>query len=156
MGPFRHILVPTDFGDATQPALDLALALGRVFDAQITLVHAFDITPFVAPSPFAVSLDIEPVFASLERELKALRERVQKQWANVDAVLLRGTVHESILEVAKTRHCDLIVIGTHGRRGLAHALLGSVAEKIVRLATIPVLTVRPVPSATPTTAVSAP
>jgi nucleotide-binding universal stress UspA family protein len=143
MSRFTHILVPVDFGDATQPALDLALSLAETFDARVTLLYAFDVTPFVAPSAFMLPLDVEPVIASFEKELKSLREKTQAKWAKVDAVLRQGNVYETILDTAKVRGCDLIVMGTHGRRGLSHAVIGSVAEKIVRLASVPVLTVRP-------------
>jgi nucleotide-binding universal stress UspA family protein len=143
MSRFAHILVPVDFGDATQPAVDLALSLATSFDAKVTLLYAFDVTPFVAPSAFMLPLDVEPIVASYEKELNALRDKTQARWAKLDAVLRQGNVYETILDVAKVRGCDLIVMGTHGRRGLSHALLGSVAEKIVRLSSVPVLTVRP-------------
>jgi nucleotide-binding universal stress UspA family protein len=143
MSPFTHVLVPLDLGDAIEPAIDLALSVARPFDAQVTLLHAFDPTPFTNQIPFAPQIDLEPVVGSLERELAKVCERTRAKWPRVDALLRRGNVHDVILDVAKERRCDLIVLGTHGRRGLSRALLGSVAEKIVRLSPIPVLTVRP-------------
>src|SRR5580658_7375867 len=143
MNPFQHILVPIDFGDPTEPALDLALSVARASNAQVTLVYAFDVTPFMNVSPFMPPLDTEPVLASMEKEMKCVRDRVALTWSKVDSIVRTGNVHDVILDVAKKNGCDLIVIGTHGRRGVAHALLGSVAEKVVRLAPIPVLTVRP-------------
>jgi len=147
MGPFQHILVPVDFGDATAPAIDLTLMLARAFDAKVTLVHAFDPTPFATSSTFLPAFDMEPVLASLEQAMTSLREKTRAAWPRTEGVVCRGDVYQSILEVAKLRDCDLIVIGTHGRRGAAHFLLGSVAEKIVRVSPIPVLTVRPTASA---------
>ena len=143
MGPFKHVLVPVDFGDAMQPAIDLALTLARTFDAQLTLLHTFDTSRFVTASPFTPMLDTAPVLAALERDLKALREATAARWSRVDACICQGNIYESILGQAKSKSCDLIVIGTHGRRGLAHALLGSIAEKIVQLSSVPVLTVHP-------------
>jgi nucleotide-binding universal stress UspA family protein len=148
MTPFRHVLVPVDFGVATDAAVDAAVSLARAFGAKVTLFHAFDASPFVAVQPYAPVIDLEPVFASLEKTLAALRDRVAKSSGlPVEGVLVRGDVYAAIVEAAKSHHADLIVIGTHGRRGLAHALLGSVAEKVVRLAPVPVLTVHPAPAA---------
>ncbi len=140
---FTHILVPVDFGEATQPALDLARSVAQLTGARITLVHAFDPSAFMNISPFAPPPDIAPVMDALERELKTIGERLTVDGAKVDSIVLMGNVHETVLVVARANDCNLIVIGTHGRRGIAHALLGSVAEKIVQLSPIPVLTVRP-------------
>ena len=143
MSPFRHILVPVDFGDATEPAIKLALSIADADDIPITLVHSFDISVFAAASPFAPPVDVEPILAAAERELRMLRERTQARHPRTDAVFRRGPPYDAILEVAQSLGCDLIVVGTHGRRGLSRALLGSVAERVVRLSTIPVLTVHP-------------
>jgi len=143
MSPFKHVLVPVDFSDPTDPAIDLALSIARPGEAQVTLLHALDITPFVSVAPFMPPLDLEPLLASLEKEMRKVCEKVKARYGRVEGVVVRGNVYSSILDAAKTRGCDLIVIGTHGRRGVAHALLGSVAERVVRLSPIPVLTVRP-------------
>jgi nucleotide-binding universal stress UspA family protein len=143
MNPFVHILVPVDFGIATDPALDVALSLARGSNAQVTLLHAFDLAPFMNMSPFMPSLDTDPVLAALEKNMKALRDKVAATWPKTDALVKTGNVYDLIIDVAKKNGCDLIVIGTHGRRGVSHALLGSVAEKVVRLSPVPVLTVRP-------------
>ncbi len=146
MTPFQHILVPVDFGDAMQPGIDLAVSLARTLDARLTLVNTFDITPFAATTPFAPMLDVEPMLATSEAELKKVLANVRAAWPKTDAVFRQGSPYDAILEVAKRHACDLIVIGTHGRRGVARVLLGSVAERIVRLSPIPVLTVHPVPA----------
>jgi nucleotide-binding universal stress UspA family protein len=143
MGPFQHLLVPIDFGDAMQTAIDLALALAKGGEAQITLMHAFDLTGFLAATSAAPPIDIEPILSHLKQELARVVESARARHAQVDSVFCTGNTTDAILEIARSRACDVIVIGTHGRRGLAHALLGSVAEKIVRLAPVPVLTVRP-------------
>jgi nucleotide-binding universal stress UspA family protein len=143
MGPFKRVLVPIDFTDPTDAAIELALSVARPGEAQVTLLYAFDATPFVSVSPFMPPIDVEPVVASFEKEMRKACEKVKARYGRVEGVVARGNVYTSILETAKTRNCDLIVIGTHGRRGVAHAFLGSVAEKVVRLSPIPVLTVRP-------------
>jgi nucleotide-binding universal stress UspA family protein len=147
MTPFQHILVPVDFGDAMQPGIDLAVALARKLDARITLVTGFDLSPFTTLTPFAPPIDLEPLIAASERELQKVLAKTREAWPACDAELRRGAPYDVILDVARARHCDVIVIGSHGRRGLARALLGSVAEKVVRLSPIPVLTVHPKPSA---------
>jgi nucleotide-binding universal stress UspA family protein len=147
MALFQHILVPVDFGDAMRPGLDLAVALARSFDARITLVHAFDASPFTSMDPLSGQIDIEPLLTSAETELKGALVKLRAEWPKSEAVLRRAAACDAVLEVAKERHCDLIVVGTHGRHGVARLLLGSVAEKIVRLSPVPVLTVHPRPFA---------
>ena len=147
MSPFQHILVPVDFGEATTPAVDLALSVARASDARVTLLHAFDVSPFVSTSPFMPPIDTGPIVTALEAEMKALAEKTRAKWAKTDSLVRSGNVQDIIAQVVKSLGCDLIVIGTHGRRGVSHALLGSVAEKVVRLSTVPVLTVRPPPPA---------
>jgi nucleotide-binding universal stress UspA family protein len=146
MALFKHLLVPVDFGDATEPAIDLALSLARAGDARITLLHAFDVVPFVNASPFVPSIDTAPVLAALERDMKALREKTKAKWPDVEGIVREGNVYDVIVDAARTLGCDLVVIGTHGRKGVSHVLLGSVAEKVVRLSPVPVLTVRPGPA----------
>ncbi len=143
MAPFKHILVPVDFGAAMQPAIELAVSLARRTDAHITLLNVFDITPFTSTSPFAAIIDVEPLIAAAESELQSLLAKVHEQWPKSEAVLYRGPAHEAILEAVKARGCDLLLLGTHGRAGMARAFMGSVAERIVRASPVPVLTVHP-------------
>ena len=75
--------------------------------------------------------------------MKALRDKIAATWPKTDSLVKTGNVYDLIIDVATKNGCDLVVIGTHGRRGVSHALLGSVAEKVVRLSPVPVLTVRP-------------
>jgi nucleotide-binding universal stress UspA family protein len=148
MTRFQHILVPVDFGAAMHPGIDLAVVLARKFDSRVTLVHAFDISPFTAISPLATPvIDVEPLLETAEKELKDVLSKVRVEWPKSEAVIRRGRTEEVILDVAKGLGCGLIVIGTHGRRGVARVLLGSIAEKIVRMSPIPVLTVHPLPQA---------
>jgi nucleotide-binding universal stress UspA family protein len=145
MTPFQHLLVPVDFGDAMQPGIDLAVALARQLDARITLLFVFDLSPFTTMSPFAPPIDVEPLIVASEKELHGVLTKVRAQWPKAEAALRRGPPSDTIVEAAKAFGCDLVVIGSRGRRGVARALLGSVAEKVVRLSPIPVLTVHPAP-----------
>jgi nucleotide-binding universal stress UspA family protein len=150
MNPFKHILVPVDFGDADGSAVELAVQLAKSSDAQMTLLHAFDPVAFSgATASYPLTIDLEPILADAEGQLGVLCNATRADWPRVDSLLVRGNVCDSIVAVAQENDCDLIVIGTHGRRGLAHAFLGSVAEKVVRLATVPVMTVHPHPDAAP-------
>ncbi len=147
MTSFQHILVPIDFGDAMQPGIDLAVGVARKLDAKITLLNTFDATPFTTLARFAPPVDVAPIIASCERELASVLAKVRADWPKSEAVFRRGPPQDAILEAAKSLGCDLIVIGTHGRHGVARVLLGSVAERIVRLSPVPVLTVHPTPEA---------
>lgn len=141
MNAFRNILVATDFGDASAEALERALALAVPLGARITLLHVYSLP--VANYGYAAGL-YWPV-ADLERaaqgELDGALAKIKERYGNVEGLVACGEPCPMILEAARLRNADLIVMGTHGRRGLSRALLGSVAEKVVRLSPVPVLTV---------------
>ncbi len=118
MAPFNKILVPVDFSKHSERATALALELARKFESSLTLLHT-------------------------SVAIKTVRARVLAQGiAKVDALLVEGNPFAEIVRTAREKHFDLIVMGTHGRTGLEHALMGSVAEKVVRKAPCPVLSVR--------------
>ena len=139
-----NILVATDFGELADRALDYAIELAAKFDATVHLVHNLSVPtigiPDVGPVPHAAAID------GLVREGEGMlqnvvaRSRARATFGNV--ILRIGDPRDAIVEVAKEVHADLIVIGTHGRHGVARALLGSVAEAVVRAAPCPVMTVR--------------
>ena len=142
MTPFQHILVPTDFGEPASHALDLALEIATRFESKVTLAHASWLPPagygafsqgFVWPS--------DEMERAAQRELEALVARTRARYARVDSALLTGEPWHAILEAARERGCDLIVMGTHGRHGIQRFMLGSVAEKVLRSSPVPVLTV---------------
>jgi len=139
MTAFRNILVPIDFGQASQAALDLAVSLATSAEAKLTLFHAYTI-----PMPIYSEAAWAPADA-LERESrKALDEalaKTKKVYQRAEAVLVCGEPAQEIVAAAAKGGADLIVMGTHGRKGLSRVLLGSVAEKVVRLSPVPVLTV---------------
>jgi nucleotide-binding universal stress UspA family protein len=145
MKPFKHLLVPTDFGEAAGHALDLAIALAAPSEAKITLLH----TCWIPPMAYA-GLDSGGMYWPTDELAKAAKKELEAaitlaktkgSYFRIEPLLVTGTPWEQILNAAKERGADLIVMGTHGRRGLAHAFLGSVAEKVVRLSPVPVLTV---------------
>jgi nucleotide-binding universal stress UspA family protein len=143
MNVFRHVLVAIDFGSCSDRALDLAMKIIDGTEAKITLMHVCEVPPFVLAGVEFTGADIvggviDAAEHAFEEQLVAVRRRAPK----AIGVLRQGAAWEEILDVARSSHVDLIVVGTHGRRGLPHALIGSVAEKIVRMARVPVLTVR--------------
>ena len=145
MAPFKSILVPVDFSKSSQRALETGCELSKTFQIPLTLFHAYVIPTyplpegFVLPSPEAVT----EIMDKTQRAMNDMRDLAAKMGAkNVEAVISEGVAFAEIVRVARERNVDLIVMGTHGRTGLKHALLGSVAEKVVRKAPCPVLTVR--------------
>lgn len=139
MATFKHILVPTDFGEAAQCALDVAIMLALRFDAKLTLVHAYEIP--VSGYADGLYWPTDDLARVAQETLDAALAKAKQRFPKTEAVLVYGTPWAESLQVAKNRGVDLIVVGTHGRHGLSRVLLGSVAEKIVRLSPVPVLTV---------------
>lgn len=144
MKPIERILVPIDFSAGSAKALALAETLGGSID----LVHVWDAPAFVSAEAMLGSNDSGGSLSKLEQErvrleLEALAEDARERGARVDgASVVEGDVAKKICERAETGGYDLVVMGTAGRTGLAHVLLGSVAERVVRHSNVPVLTVR--------------
>jgi len=142
---FYRIVVPTDFSGCAEEAWALAQRLTAAFDAELVLTHVLVETPLYSEGPFTMEKTRE-VFQAARRWAADTLE----QWAakargaglHVRVVLRTGVPHEEILALAADEKADLVVIGTHGRGGINRALLGSVADRVVRLAPCPVLTVR--------------
>jgi nucleotide-binding universal stress UspA family protein len=134
---FQHLLVPTDFEDSAEHALDLAISLASKFQSKLTLVHA-ERPPTNKQGSRQSSVEFE---INAQTALDAAVAKAKTSWPNVDAVLVIGSRWERILEVATKSGADLIVMGTHGREGLSRVLLGSVAERVVQMSKVPVLTV---------------
>ena len=143
----QHILVATDFSQASHLALNAAALLAKTLGAQVTLLHVFDPAPFAA-----ASLPMQPV--DIVGSTREMAERIEKGLEELQAAYLRSVEKvelkivehaspaEGICECARQIGADLIVVSTHGRTGLAHLLIGSVAERVVRYAPCPVLTLR--------------
>jgi nucleotide-binding universal stress UspA family protein len=139
MATFQHILVPTDFGAAADHALDTALELAGKFDSRVTLLHAFMIP--VAGYDQALVWPFEAHEREAQRALDGALQAARPRWSKIEGVLLGGCAWELIVEYAKTGRVSLVCMGTHNRGGLGRVLLGSHADKVVRLSPIPVLTV---------------
>jgi len=146
MTSFKKILVPTDFSAHAESALSTALDLAKQFDASVTLVHVFKPIALAFPDPSAVYNSALAADAMNEtaKTLNRMRDEASaKASTAVEAVLRTGSPTHEIVDFARSNGFDLIVMGTHGRTGLAHMLIGSVAERVVRTAPCGVLIVRP-------------
>jgi nucleotide-binding universal stress UspA family protein len=145
-----RILVPIDFSTHSEQALVYAGRLAARLGASIQLLHVVD-DPFLAGawSPEVFVADPSDVLAELRRgaaaHLAELAERLSVSGAPVHTAVLTGHPARTIVEYTEREGIDLIVMGTHGRTGLSHALLGSVAERVVRRAPCAVLTLKDVP-----------
>lgn len=140
----KQILVPTDFSETSDVAAKYARALALAFNADLHLMHVLE-NPYVSYDPLSFAPP-DNFFEELEAQTRGRLVRLLTDWEplhpHVDVVTSRGSAFLEILRYAKEHSIDLIVLGTHGRGPIAHMLMGSVAEKIVRKAPCPVLTVR--------------
>jgi universal stress protein A len=145
MTPFQKILVPTDFSKHSTEAVLTAADLSRRFEATVTLAYVFEPVTYALPEGHVMQAPPQ-----LEEMQTVLEQRLVQAVADAKAAgalgavgkLLTGPVAPEITDFAKRGGFDLIVMGTHGRTGLRHLVLGSVAEKVVRTAPCAVLTVR--------------
>ncbi len=150
---FTRILVPTDFSAPSAGALAVAKELARRFGASLHLVHVLE-DPYAVASYSAEALGYLPPGikeswqVQAEKHLNELFTPAERtEFKATTTVLFGRAAAREIVEHAQYKGIDLIVMGTHGRGGFAHLLLGSVAERVVRTATCPVLTVRGVATA---------
>jgi nucleotide-binding universal stress UspA family protein len=142
----EHVLVATDFGEAAASALNYGREVARTFGAKLHVLHVVENTAMYA-GPEAVGMDFGRFQADLEAGAQQRLARVvtAKDHEQLNAVTATRAGSATALEIvnyAKQAGIDVIIIGTHGRGPMSHLLMGSVAEKVVRMAPCPVLTVR--------------
>ena len=141
----QHILVPTDFAEASAKALQLAVQLALRFDAKLTLLHVWEL-PIYPYMDFMLNSEIiGEIEEAATKGLARAVEELQKTLPGAQGKLKTGFPWQGILDATEEVGADLVVMGTHGRRGLSRLTLGSVAEKVVRLSKVPVLTVHATP-----------
>jgi len=136
------ILTPTDFSDPSRQALNYACELAKRFGAELRLLHVVQPPSTVAVYGTPVPEEILHPEPAAQQELEKLEVPGGDQIREIVREIQTGPPFVEIVRYAKANDVDLIVMGTHGRGGIVHALLGSVAEKVVRKAPCPVLTVR--------------
>jgi nucleotide-binding universal stress UspA family protein len=143
---FRHILAPTDFSNYSKQAVASALELAKKFGAKLSILHVIELPPYpvegyVPPSLTATFLE------DLERQASQELAQVvpEAESAGVDVVrqVAVGSPYQKIIDMAEAEQVDLIVMATAGRTGFSRLIMGSIAERVVRTASCPVLTIRP-------------
>jgi nucleotide-binding universal stress UspA family protein len=143
MAELRRFLVPTDFTETSDRALDWAIDLAARVGASVTVMHAYEIP--VLGFPDGALIATPEIATRISDAARSALDRTLERWKGrgvpLDAVLRDGVPYEEVNTLAEAIKADLIIIGTHGRRGLARALLGSVAENVIRTATRPVVTI---------------
>lgn len=140
MAVFEHVLVATDFSEASGRGLEVAVSIARESGADLHVVHVFEIPAY---GDFTAPFDVlAPLSENAKARLDELVSSLRDVCPGVKGVLKVGVAWEQILAAAAEVGADLVVLGTHGRRGMAHAIMGSVAERVVRLSEVPVLSVR--------------
>ncbi|HWR90382.1 MAG TPA: universal stress protein [Dissulfurispiraceae bacterium] len=141
----KKILFPTDFSEGALNALPYAVDLAKSYGAKLSMLHVmYDISTSSGLYVPHISVDemYKEMEASARKELERFGLDLRRDMKDIEFTVLRGVPYEEILKFAEKNAIDLIVIGTHGRKGLDRVLFGSTAERVVRNATCPVMTVR--------------
>jgi len=139
---FKKILVPVDFGPSSEEALHVAIDLAKKLGSELTIVHVWEVPAYAYSGMEFSTIDLlNPARELAQKELDAKLETLRKEGTVAQGVLRCGRPWYELAAAIEELAPDLVVMGTHGRHGLARALLGSVAEKTVRHSTSPVLTV---------------
>jgi nucleotide-binding universal stress UspA family protein len=143
---YRRILRPTDFSVLAKAALPHAVGLASVAGAELVLLHVLPMPAMYAVPEISCVVWVplqRKTWAAAQRPLRGLEKQVKGPNLRTHTILTEGVPFLQILRAAWRLQCDLTVLATHGRTGLIHAIMGSVAENVIRRAPCPVLTVRP-------------
>ncbi len=147
MAQIKKILFATDFSDNSKYALTYAISFAKQYDAMLYILHVIQQPSYPLGMYAEISFDAMDKFSrniseAVEREMKAMREKDLQDLTKYECLVLQGTPFLEILRTAEEKEADLVIVGTQGRTGLDHVLFGSTAEKVVRRAPCPVLSVR--------------
>lgn len=142
----ERILVATDFSESAEKAVEAATELARKFEAELVLLHAYKIDiPLASPMTaggYALPADFfERLGTEARQRVEAAAQEITSKGVSTTGIAVEESAAAAIVETAESRDVDLIVMGTRGLTGLKHVALGSVADRVVRLAPCPVLTV---------------
>lgn len=145
----KKIIVPTDFSDSSRAAYGYGLMMAKQLGGAIELLHVWSLPTLASTGDVLIAVPDQPyqtAAAWVEREageaLESFAASIPHEGIEVKTTLTSGRPEETIVASAKEGDADMIVMGTHGRSGMSHLLLGSVAERVVRLAPCPVVTVK--------------
>ena len=146
MKPIRNIFVATDFSSASRPAFRRALELAMANAAALWIVHVAAPPGPLSPDGFVLPRIYEEMELAIrsdaQKRLRTLLSRARRLGVRARALLLKGAPHEAIVRAARGHRADMLVLGTHGRTGVARFFVGSVAARVVAASACPVLTVR--------------
>jgi nucleotide-binding universal stress UspA family protein len=143
---WKRICCPIDFSDASRAAMEVAADLARRNGGTLHLLHAYPIPGYTFPDGSVVASPrmMQELAEGAQRHLEEWRDQAARLGApSIETVKAVGEPAAEILSYAAEQRMELLVLGTHGRSGLEHALMGSIAERVVRKARCPVVTVRP-------------
>ena len=139
----RNILVPIDFSEPSKKALRYAICLAKQNGSKMTLVHVIEPAPVYPDAAYTLTVGADLLPTEAKKAFRKLNDEEQIDQRLVVATIIRsGTAHQEITDAARELEADLIIIATNGYTGLAHVLLGSTTERVVRHAPCPVLVVR--------------
>jgi nucleotide-binding universal stress UspA family protein len=141
--PFQNILFPTDFSEASMRALPYVEAIARRYDSKVSLAHVVLLPYSSGTLPIESLPPLEETLQSARRDLESAAENRHLRGLVKQTLLTHGNISSEILQMIRSHHFDLVVLGTHGRSALGKLMLGSVAEEVFRLSACPVLTVGP-------------
>ncbi len=142
---FKKIVCPIDFSEFTEDTVNYGVAIAKKFEAELHLLHVIPNLNYFTPyESFLTPENLVAIEKNIEKEIEGDFQKVMKKIdVPVKKVIKTGVTFVEIIDYVKAENIDLVVMGTHGRSGFEHILLGSVAEKVVRRSPCPVLTVRP-------------
>ena len=145
MNPFKRILVATDFTDASNPAFEEAIELAQKNGSELLIGHAYqppNMTQADVVAPGVYEEWDRNLRTQVEQKLQDLVNDAKKAGVLAKPLVLTGAPYEAIVDAAKENKADLVVMGTHGRKGVSRFFLGSVASRVISTAPCPVMTVR--------------
>jgi nucleotide-binding universal stress UspA family protein len=143
---FRHILAPTDFSDYSKQAVASALELAKKFGAKLSVLHVIELPPYPVEGYVPPSLNatfLEDLERQASQELAQVAPEAESAGVEVVRQVAVGSPYQKIIDTAEAEQVDLIVMATAGRTGFSRLIMGSIAERVVRAASCPVLTIRP-------------
>jgi nucleotide-binding universal stress UspA family protein len=143
---FRHILAPTDFSEYSKQAVASALELAKKFGAKLSILHVVELPPYPVEGyvpPSLTTTFMEDLEREASQELAQLAPEAESTGVEVARLVTVGSPYRKILDMAEADGVDLIVMATAGRTGFSRLVMGSIAERVVRTASCPVLTIRP-------------
>lgn len=141
----KKILVPYDFSELSEKSFHLAGEIAPFYEAEIDLVYVnqpITYYPYYLSENYSEENVLERLDEEIKEKLDALAGKVENKNIKINTFIRRGDPYEKIIELADESSANLIVMGTHGRSGLAHVVIGSVAERVIRASNIPVMTIR--------------